>query len=466
MFLFGLIGSINTLKVEDNFHVCNTPNIMDLNNIFLTVPTQCTMSFKNYNPILHKNPEKKNAKLLIKTPYTLYGKSIQCQKLHVKITSYKNFFGAIWSNKEISSNDLNKNDCINMEKDLLCDSHVMSCEENICHYDGTPFPIYKYLQNIVTEGYICRKWYRNLESKDEIILEKCRINDLECQLKDSIVIWENNILNNCLFRVLENITITRPYNDIIYNEEKDQAFKIVSKEFNCKNEVFKTTSGLYITYEETKIKNYNNEIINTLELLMADSDGVELKIFSIIDIIKYELCILNNKFMAFHKKRNNNNFIIINNKTNPLIIFHSDGKYVLTKCTKLNEITLSPYNKSTLDPEISFVLKDTIYKGYLKENNIITKYSEYSIEKNWTRTVNFGKTIITITDKEIIQTHLNNSIDFFSFESYTDNLEFKHDSKIFELNMFEIIVDNFEMKIFQMDLISKVKEIMRMNLFL
>ncbi|CAF0805055.1 unnamed protein product [Brachionus calyciflorus] len=273
-----------------------------------------------------------------------------------------------------------------MEKDLLCEAHVMSCGEKICHYDGTPFPIFKYLQNIVTEGYICRKWFRNLESIDEIILEKCRINELECQLKDSIVIWENNILNNCLFRELENITITRPFNDIIYNEEKDQAFKIVSKEFNCKNEIFKTTSGLNITYEETKIKNYNNEVINT------------------------------------------------------------DGKYVLTKCTKLNEITLSSYNKSTLDPEISFVLKDTIYKGYLKENNIITKYSEYSMEKNWKRTVNFGKTIITITHKEIIQTHLDHSINFFSFESYTDNLEFKHDSKIFELNMLEKIGDNFEMK--------------------
>ncbi|CAF0797249.1 unnamed protein product, partial [Brachionus calyciflorus] len=227
--------------VEDNFHVCNTPNVMDLNNIFLTVPSQCTMSFKNSTPILHKNPEKKNAKLFIQTPYTLYGKSIQCQKLHVKITSYKNFFGAIWSNKEINTVELSKNDCINMEKDLLCESHVMSCEEKICHYDGTPLPIYKYLQKIVIEGYICRKWYRNLESKDQSILEKCKINDLECQLKDSIVIWEINILNNCLFRVLEIITITRPYNDIIYNEEKDQALKLVSKEFNCKNEIFKTT---------------------------------------------------------------------------------------------------------------------------------------------------------------------------------------------------------------------------------
>lgn len=145
-----------------------------------------------------------------------------------------------------------------------------------------------------------------------------------------------------------------------------------------------------------------------------------------MDVIKYELCTLNNKILQSYNKNTNNNYIIINNNTRPLIIYHKDQKYVLPKCTKINEITISPYNKNTVDPEIHFNLQDMTYKGYLKENNIITKDSEKGIIKEWKRTVNFGKTIVIINSKEIKKINLNNSVNYFEIESYTENENFNN----------------------------------------
>ena len=95
-------------------------------------------------------------------PSTLYGEAIQCHKFSVTITTYKNFFGAIWSNKEVINIKLTGEECLKMHTSNECGEYEMHCKENECHFDGTPTPSYKYLDNYKQEGFVCKKLLRNL----------------------------------------------------------------------------------------------------------------------------------------------------------------------------------------------------------------------------------------------------------------------------------------------------------------
>jgi hypothetical protein len=279
------------------------------------------------------------------------------------------------------------------------------------------------------------------------VLKACKINSLSCELRDSIVIWNKEIINNCLFKVIKNITVTIPYNDIIHDELNDQAYKVIAKETACENNIFRLSNGLFmINSNLTNITDYNGEIINTLEFAMADSDGVELKIFSMLDALKYELCTLHNKFTKFTSTSINKNYIMLNNNTQPIIIYHHDGIYVLPKCRKLNEIIIMPYNKTTVDPLINFVNNGTTYSGYLKENNIISRLSENSNVKEWIRSFNSGKLIIKITHTDVKLQYLNKTTEYFSYETLSNNLNFKHDKIILENDMYDKIIKDFETK--------------------
>jgi hypothetical protein len=82
-----LLSGMNCTTIQNKFYVCNTPNVNDLNNIFVPIATICSSYESKKEHILIKDHNKQEAKILIKTPYALYGEAIQCQMLKIKLTT-------------------------------------------------------------------------------------------------------------------------------------------------------------------------------------------------------------------------------------------------------------------------------------------------------------------------------------------------------------------------------------------
>jgi len=157
---------------------------------------------------------------------------------------------------EYSENvELSRIECEAMVESKMCNNKQMQCDYESCiHIGKFEFSTFQWNQRIRQETYDCKvKKIAILTDKlDKPLFNShsgnCRANSLQCKLYDSIIIWNQSIINSCDMSIIKmgyNYTFR---NNILYSQEDKLLFELTDPEINCNVKTYKTTDNLYIAF--------------------------------------------------------------------------------------------------------------------------------------------------------------------------------------------------------------------------
>ncbi|RNA25831.1 hypothetical protein BpHYR1_020925 [Brachionus plicatilis] len=91
-------------------------------------------------------------------------------------------------------------------------------------------------------------------------------------------------------RLFSSLKLNLPYDYILSNPSGNQMFKVIKILFECNLNIYETSEGLFLTYNKSNLTLLSESENAVHDLLLADSDSIELKTFTMIDKIKEEIC--------------------------------------------------------------------------------------------------------------------------------------------------------------------------------
>ncbi|RNA07249.1 hypothetical protein BpHYR1_025164 [Brachionus plicatilis] len=313
------------------------------------------------------------------------------------VRTYTNFFGARSSKRSVDIQKLSKLECEIMAQSKTCNGFF--------NFDENPIEYFKWLSTVLTTGYYCRLQKTKLRYKNKIFNEICNADNLECNLGDSILIWNKKIVNSCPYRLFSSLKLNLPYDNILSNPIGNQMFK----------NIYETSEGLFLTYIKSNLILLSESENAVHDLLLADSDRIELKTFTMIDKIKEEIC--NYKLSTIRAFREHEDmFNILYTGLGSLVLFTRDGIIFAPNCSKISSINLNSYSDCSLDPQIEYSENDKVVKD---------KTFNCNNKRNWIRKIGAKIAIINKINVTIINSFTINSLD-----SELDKLTFGHDSSI------------------------------------
>ncbi|RNA05282.1 hypothetical protein BpHYR1_007533, partial [Brachionus plicatilis] len=106
------------------------------------------------------------------------------------------------------------------------------------------------------------------------------------------------------------------------------------------------------------------------DLILADSDGIELKTYTALDRLKEEICNIELSCLrTFRHHEDQFEILYAGNKT--LIVYVRDGIIFVPNCKTSYSVEVENYDGCTRDPKVSFELSGKRNTGYLSKSNII-----------------------------------------------------------------------------------------------
>ncbi|RNA35069.1 hypothetical protein BpHYR1_051923, partial [Brachionus plicatilis] len=174
-----------------------------------------------------------------------------------------------------------------------------------------------------------------------------------------------------------------------FNTNGDQIFKINQTFNECGMKLYGSTEGIFLTYNRTNLPKIKADFVTIHDLILADSDGIELKTYTALDRLKEKIL--------------------------------------------LNSVEVENYDGCTKDPKVSFELSGKRNTGYLSKSNIIRYDNEEQCKakRYWVRKIN--NTIISIDKNGITWFKSNHLISVNNITSEVESLKFNHDVLINDL---------------------------------
>ncbi|CAF1024056.1 unnamed protein product [Brachionus calyciflorus] len=111
-----------------------------------------------------------------------------------------------------------------MVKTKTCHGHGMRCSDKDCEYDGSPNTRYSWLSTVTNTGTSCSFKKVDIKSKDPTFNDGCESENLECDLGESILIWNADLVNSCPYRVFSTTYLNIPFDNIFSNANGDIVF--------------------------------------------------------------------------------------------------------------------------------------------------------------------------------------------------------------------------------------------------
>ncbi|RNA02290.1 hypothetical protein BpHYR1_052601 [Brachionus plicatilis] len=235
-------------------------------------------------------------------------------------------------------------------------------------------PAYHWLKTSYAYGLVCSLRYVNLQSENSKI-NNCGIEDLECKTENSIFIWNKTIINKCPFRRLDAMSLNTPFDNIFSNSLGNLIFKIINKSVYCDIEMFETSEGLFFTKNKTNLAKSKNEIGTIHELLLADTDNIELKTYNLIDKLKENICLNKLGYLKIMSLVEDN-FDILKDTDHDIITYSRYGIVYVPVCTVIEKITIENNADCYKDPKVKFQINGTESYGHLTQSSIIRKESK------------------------------------------------------------------------------------------
>ena len=319
-----------------------------------------------------------NATLLSRAIDKISGKAYQCKVIKMKRTWTVSFWGNRYRSDETTIEMVSADQCWLMVKSKMCDDNKMDCEGDTCSYDKMPDDNYSWLSdktNTFKHCFVAPRMIAEVEEDSIIFTGHCKVKDWYCNLKDSIVVWNKDVVHECPFRKIADSYFQTEGPYLIINSLK-LALQIKRMEFFCNIEMVVTTEGLYVA---PLSKHLNSVLIDDggdtkelTNLMLADSDYRTLKNINEEYEILYKECknfVYMLKLFSFQQDK----FLRIEDfKKKEVIIYTHNSQIYLPRCVNLTKISIIINSKSCYeDIPVQFIINGNIMEGFLTNDKII-----------------------------------------------------------------------------------------------
>ncbi|CAF1004669.1 unnamed protein product, partial [Brachionus calyciflorus] len=209
--------------------------------------------------------------------------------------------------------------------------------------------------------------------------------------------------------------------------------------------MFETTEGFFLTYNQTNLTHLKRDERAIHDLLLSESDGIELRTFNTLHKLREELCNVEEATIrAFRQHKDKFNLLYAGNKS--IVVFSKDGIIFTPNCSRIDYIILDSYDDCSHDPLINFDFKTEKLKGYLTTNNIIRKDNKFDCKLNRIRIRKVGMQKAIINSKEVTLINPKYAFEIGSLDSEVDKLSFSHDETIKAIELLNSNNGYFETK--------------------
>ena len=248
------------------------------------------------------------------------------------------------------------------------------------------------------EDYSCQINPRIITSKkidDDLFGKLCKAKDLSCNLHDSIVIWNINIIHYCPLVFVKNI-LFNVKNNFIYSEHDNLLFTVIDQINHCGEKFYSTEEGILLFHVSliTNRNRYNNKkpdntyIAKKFQRLnQTDSSLMRDLILSTIDFSQFtelknllntQTSICANFIMNLNiiKSFNDKFSRIFATNGDVTILYSKNNTIIIPKCKSIKSIIIRENTDNCYrDIPITYKLENKTITGFLNNDNIIIRYS-------------------------------------------------------------------------------------------
>ena len=124
---------------------------------------------------------------------------------------------------------------------------------------------------------------------------RCLAEDLYCQLQETVIIWESDIIHRCPYFFIRSISVTILDTMII---GENLLFQIINKHTACGVDLMSSSEGLFLSHDSrsSKFETSNIELDMKNHFMLAENDFKFESILRIVNIynneIKSQVCSL------------------------------------------------------------------------------------------------------------------------------------------------------------------------------
>ena len=206
----------------------------------------------------------KNVTVLSKREYYLEAIGFECSIKKSKITYIQDFFlNKYEAGPIVEIIQLTRLECLALITDQLCNKFPMNCKSNqTCHYVERPEVDYPFWTGKNTHVYYECQFNQKMvvaSTKSSIVIHDavrpCYPKDGVCILPTTTVIWETDLLRECPYENILEISMMYPKllengHHVLYSIYDNYLFELVEDVSNeCGFNLSTTTQGLYLVIE-------------------------------------------------------------------------------------------------------------------------------------------------------------------------------------------------------------------------
>jgi hypothetical protein len=439
-FMFLLIfNPIFAIKVNDTFYYCN----VQPDNPILDIDGSCNNVIPE-GRLLKNRSSYRQVFVISKKMYEVHGKAFQCKKEIIQTITSENFFGA--KSKEIARNkvELSPSECETMVKEKKCGEKMMNCDDESCFLDNTPEEEYTWLGSIKKEGLRCSLKNRIITAKtkeDTLFHKDCKAKDLYCRMEDSIIIWSKDIINKCPYTYVTQDSFSHRGDDILFSNVSKHLFKLTNKFTECGMEIYGTTEGLFITWDE-KVKQFEKseiELSAVHELILSEQDGAVYNAHLQRESVNMRVCETIKTYLREFRAREDDLTLVGNSRGFGTIIHSQGGIIRLPTCIVINKIEIFDTQEvksdmCTSDLLVKFEVENKTNVGFLTDKNIIRAMPTISKKciNPLFRYFHTENILIKREDNKIIKLSGVKTIEIRDLEIKDGSINFPHYKRILE----------------------------------
>ena len=181
-----------------------------LNNSYLKVYENKEKNPKGYGSKTKNNKYEIIFDLYTKLENKISGFGYQCIKTKTTHAFWTYWYGGRDFPVNTVHDRLSLSNCEEMIRTRECGPNkFLTCSDEYCKFSETIIPEYSYFYKIIKESVHCVTIPKMIVAKEEnshIFNSKCTPLDFKCELDDSIIIWNKNIIHQCPYvRLKEKI---------------------------------------------------------------------------------------------------------------------------------------------------------------------------------------------------------------------------------------------------------------------
>ena len=398
-------------------------------------------------------PFKQEYTFVQRIKFEVDGKGWECSKQLVWSDTGRYVWGSTFNNTSVKNLELTEEDCKTMVVTKRCDVNLMKFNGNKWYYDGTPEGKMNYIFPTTSFGYICNMIEVSIVAEtinSYVFRVGCYVRNNSCRTENSLIIWKEDVMVDCLYRKIGTIPRMVVYpNYIFYSKDQEIAVKLeldrknntpIGVEFQCRKHfngsitVYKTVEGFYVTGSDLA-KSLDRSVLDIKtvhELMLSEEDG--RRYTEVINEVNIDRRICSNR-MSFIKEfiKTNNEFGFLPGEENSLVIVYSlNGVAVIPKCVQVKEVSFGVAKKCTKDLKVNFVVKGEGFSGFLGTNGIIKSVTEEVVCNDSFRYMLFGKDLVKFDGQRVEVVKGGKIIDLVSSrKSDWESFNFPHLAAIF-----------------------------------